>query len=361
MTVSHWDAVYGRPSISKDAVLLGVAAALHLPLLLLQFKAPLKMEKKSDPLYVIQMREEAIARVLAQGVRLPTSGPGRPQPKVDLSNIARLRPAIPAPSVSATNLSQLSNPGASTGLKLGGSPAGPKIATVPDLVGLAGGPGTGQPLVSDKGAFRVAPNTIQSLAAGPGKISGAPGSAQTIQVPTGPTASAETGLGGGGIKTSKILAPAVANLQPVGMGAPVLKDKGERAGKILAPAPIDLGPDENVPVAPAQPRDLTPEQRQKELFPIRGALRGRQVIYSEQPEVPEWFRKKGIEATVRLGFSVTPDGRVKENINTLVGSGFSELDRLARNALAKWRFEELDPAKGNEVQDGMIEFKFSIK
>jgi TonB family protein len=114
-------------------------------------------------------------------------------------------------------------------------------------------------------------------------------------------------------------------------------------------------------LAPVKPRELTPEQRQKELFPIRGALLGRGVLKSEQPEVPEWFRKKGIEATVRLRFSVTPDGRVKENIDTAVGSGYAELDSLAKSALLKWVFEPLDPAKGNEVQDGVIEFKFSIK
>ena len=82
---------------------------------------------------------------------------------------------------------------------------------------------------------------------------------------------------------------------------------------------------------------------------------------AEQREFPEWARKRGIEATVRLRFSVTPDGRVKENIDTVLGSGYSELDKLARSALLKWVFEPLAADKGNEVQDGEIEFKFSIK
>jgi TonB family protein len=363
MTVSHWDMVYGRPSVSKDVFLYGLAVALHLPLLFLQFKAPIKVKEKNDSLYVINIRDKAIDQILAKGVFIPKLVPGVKPPTVDLSGIARLRPTIPAPPVSVRDLQLAGARGLPPSMNLRGpAVATPKISAVPDMAGLASAGGAGKAPVVDKGAFRVAPNSIQSLAVGGGKISGGVAPVQTIHVPTGPTASAEVGLGGGGQKTSKLLLPAAVSMDPVGTtAAPVLKDKGDRGGKIAVPGPIDLGPDENAPVAPAQPRTLTPEERKKELFPIRGALLGRGVLKSEQPEVPEWFRKKGVEATVRLRFSVTPDGRVKENIDTALGSGYAELDTLAKSALSKWLFEPLDPSKGNEVQDGVIEFKFSIK
>jgi TonB family protein len=362
MTVSHWDMVYGRPSISKDALLYGLAVALHLPLLSLQFKAPLKVKEKNDSLYVINMRDKAIDQILAKGVFIPKSVPGVGKPMVDLSRIARLRPAIPVPPVSVSNLRLTGGVALPPSMNPTGPGARtPEISSVLDPAGLVGGAGSGKAPVIDKGAFRVAPNSIQSLAVGTGKLSGGAGAAQPLHVPTGPTAVAETGLGGGGQKISKLLLPAAVSMDPVGTAAPVLKDKGGRGGKIVVPAPMDLGPDENIPPAPAQPRQLTPEERKKELFPIRGALRGRGVLRSEQPDVPEWFRKKGIEAAVRLRFSVTPDGRVKENIDTDLGSGYAELDNLAKSALSKWIFEPLDPTKGNEVQDGVIEFKFSIK
>ena len=54
------------------------------------------------------------------------------------------------------------------------------------------------------------------------------------------------------------------------------------------------------------------------------------------------------------------DGRVKENVRVERTSGFDDFDRLARAALASWRFESLDPGATAE-QWGRVEFKYRLK
>jgi TonB family protein len=90
-------------------------------------------------------------------------------------------------------------------------------------------------------------------------------------------------------------------------------------------------------------------------------LKDRGIAYQEIPEYPEWARKKGIESSVRFRFWVTPDGRVKETIQLVRGSGYPELDELAKSALQRWVFHKLPQAKGNVVEQGDIEFRFSVK
>lgn len=55
------------------------------------------------------------------------------------------------------------------------------------------------------------------------------------------------------------------------------------------------------------------------------------------PVYPDQARRRGIEGYVKLGFTITRDGRV-ENIRVLEASPRNVFDREARRAAARWRF-----------------------
>lgn len=354
MMSAHWDEIYGRPPLSRDAVLFVIALALHLPLLFLQFKAPVKPSGKNPSFVEIKMRDQAIERIVNQGMALPRSLPSVVVKRVDLRPLIKVRPALPLvlppPRIRVdgeTLLPSMVTP------KL--TPSVPKelqvvgtVGTVPDAAGL-----------KDKGAFRAAPGTIESLVASGGSHPVLSGKSNTIVVPTGPIAQTESGIKSPTPLSGKILLSALPAGEPVMPKTAIKKDAHVGSSISMTAKPdVDL---DSLPVIQPKPRTLTPEQRQKELFPIHGELKDRGIDHQEVPEMPEWARKKGIESSVKMRFSVTPDGRVKDNIELIRTSGYPELDELARTSLLRWVFTRLPPEKGNVVQDGVIEFKFSIK
>ncbi|MBK8576084.1 MAG: energy transducer TonB [Elusimicrobia bacterium] len=358
MTSAHWDLVYGRPPISRDAILFGIAVVLHLPLLLIQFKAPIKSKTVAESVTVFDMRDQAINQILERGMLLPPKVPGTGKVKsVDLSRFIR-SPSSSLPPVPLPKLPPL-DPGIKSPLP---TIIPPKIAA-----------GVGDPLrtegpvsssgevgkVKDKGKFYADANMVRSLES----ASGAPlplSQPKTILIPTAPTAQAESGIHAPAPLTGKIHFPSAPSADSLVPKSAIKVDK--HAGSPIAVRdPVEGDPEENLPVIRARPRTLTAEQRTQELFPIHGALKDRGVDRQEIPEYPEWARKKGIESSVKFKFSVTADGRVKENIEIVQGSGYPELDELARTALLRWVFSRLPPEKGNIVQDGAIEFRFSIK
>jgi TonB family protein len=359
MTSAHnWDLVYGRPSFSKDAILFGIALALHMPLLLLQFKAAVKTKTIDGSLTVIDMRDETINKILEKGMFLPPKIPGAGTVrKVDLSRfVSKAPPALPAMGVNAAKLhigidkeipSFIPAPLTNVPVPIRGAVNKPLLPSAEPIP------------IKDRGKFSVAPNTIQSLATGKDQFL-AVSKTKTISLPTSPIAQAESGIRSPKPLASKILVPTLAPAEAVVPRSPLKVDA--RAGTAISVGnELGSGPEEELPMVRAKPRALTPEQRVKELFPIHGALKDRAVDRQEIPEYPEWARKQGIESSVRFKFSVTPDGRVKENIEIVQGSGYPELDELARTSLLRWMFARLPAEKGNLVQDGVIEFRFSIK
>lgn len=352
MNSTHWDLVYGRPPLSRDAVLFVVALALHLPLFLMQFKGVFKPNSQAPSFVEIKIRDEAIERILRQGMALPPPLPPAVVKPLNLGRLIKARPELPVLPPPVVNIA--------VGVKsvhplVPGPKSGPKqVPSVPEI-----SIGETSVVKADKGTFRMAPNTLQSLEGGVGK-SIALGKSSTINIPTGAVARAETGIKSPTPLTSKILVAALPAADPVMPKSAIKVDKHAGA-KIAVEENPDNWDEAELPVIRAVPRSLTPEERVKELFPIHGALKDRGVDRQEIPEYPEWARKRGIESSVKFRFSVTADGRVKENIEIVKGSGYTELDELARTALLRWVFSKLPPEKGNLVQDGIIEFRFSIK
>ncbi len=349
MSATHWDLVYGRPPLSRDAILFGVALALHLPLFFMQFKGVVRSKDPTLSFVEIKERDAAIERILQRGMVVPPEIPTAIVKPVDLSGLIKhqaFQPVLPVPSGGGFQ------PKVTPDLPV---IASPKILHSPAVIPV------GQPTVlkkGDRGKFLMASGTVGTIEPA---ISIAGRAPKMVSIPTGPQAQPDMGIKSPSTLTSKIHAAPLLPEAPVTPPKAALKVDA-RAGTPIAVGKVPLEEtDPEMPVLRAKPRALTEAERQKELFPIHGALKDRPVDRQEVPEYPEWARKQGIESSVQFQFSVTADGRVKVNIEMIKGTGYPELDELARKALLRWIFAPLPPEKGNLVQDGVIEFRFSIK
>jgi TonB family protein len=104
-----------------------------------------------------------------------------------------------------------------------------------------------------------------------------------------------------------------------------------------------------------------------ELEPIRGTniliagpISQRQIINKVLPQYPAWALERGISGTVIIRIWVMPDGTVKETMTVEQSSGYPELDIIVINALRRWEFAPLAPNVIQEVQWGVITFKFCL-
>lgn len=92
---------------------------------------------------------------------------------------------------------------------------------------------------------------------------------------------------------------------------------------------------------------------------IEGPLADRKVLAYEIPEFPAWAKEQGVlEANVSIRFWVNKDGDVLPNMRVEHTSGYGRLDRLAMDALAKWKFA---PLLSQEKQWGVITFRFLLE
>ncbi len=95
---------------------------------------------------------------------------------------------------------------------------------------------------------------------------------------------------------------------------------------------------------------------------IEGELAARTIKWQVNPEYPDWAKKQGIEATVRLQLTVMPNGLLRENdIQFEQTSGYRELDQVVYKALVQWEFEPLPPEISQTDQSGVITFSFNLK
>ena len=99
------------------------------------------------------------------------------------------------------------------------------------------------------------------------------------------------------------------------------------------------------------------DERTAQKAEIEGPLSKRKVVKSYVPPFPDWARSRGIlEASAAVKFYVDNGGLVLDNVSVERSSGYGELDRLALDAIKKWRFEPLPGALSR--QWGIITFRF---
>jgi len=100
------------------------------------------------------------------------------------------------------------------------------------------------------------------------------------------------------------------------------------------------------------------EELRGEGVKIRGPIKGRDLErWIEKPDYPEWAQKQGIEGKVEVKCWVLPSGVVR-NVETVLSSGWLELDKCAEQALMKWKF---GPIKEEEIQWGIVPFEFELE
>ena len=374
MTTANWDDLYGRPVFSKDFGLLVLAALLHAPLLLLEMKAPVKPSSSTDNYINIKLIADK-----TYAVKPVDSSPIKPL-IVDLGRQLReinpptpdVRPLPPAPTrepvLTAKNLAQvLANtqipipptrkdfvdhvtPGLVSGVKFREGP----ITTGAIPIGKpVGAPETIASARTGKTGFTTKTGTLESLGQSNNSITtGAPPS--TIAIPISKT------LGKDPQEERTFKNPTPINLTPLSPVPP--KVTTITTGKSR---PISMEIVENVEITqetirPVSIRPSNETAEQLSRFPITGPLAHRPVELQKPPVYPEWARLSGVQGVVRVQFRVGPDGRVKDDVRVLRGSGYPDLDKEAMAAVRRWLFAPLKNNQQNLEEVGTVEFKFSM-
>lgn len=90
-------------------------------------------------------------------------------------------------------------------------------------------------------------------------------------------------------------------------------------------------------------------------FTIEGQAAERAILSQVIPEYPEGLQK---EATIRIRFTVLPDGRVGQMIPVQKDS--PELEEITLRALRQWRFNPLSSDAEQQVVQGVITFRYEL-
>ncbi|TET12572.1 energy transducer TonB, partial [Candidatus Aerophobetes bacterium] len=99
------------------------------------------------------------------------------------------------------------------------------------------------------------------------------------------------------------------------------------------------------------------EELREEGVGIRGPIKGRELERWIEPKYPAWAQKQGIEGKVEVKCLVLPNGVVR-SVETVLSSGWPELDEYACQVLMKWKF---GPIKEEEIQWGIVPFEFELE
>ena len=95
-------------------------------------------------------------------------------------------------------------------------------------------------------------------------------------------------------------------------------------------------------------------------FEISGKLANRTILKKVIPQYPSWAEEQGIIGTLRLYFTVTPEGLVRSNIKVTKTTGNPQLDQVGIDALTQWQFAPQPTGNDDDVQWGIITFTFSL-
>ena len=99
--------------------------------------------------------------------------------------------------------------------------------------------------------------------------------------------------------------------------------------------------------------------KSKKGFDIAGPLNNRPILHRVIPQYPAWAEEQGIIGSVRIWFTVTPEGEVRSNMRVTKTTGYPDLDKLALDALKEWRFATFNTSDDSS-QWGIITFTFSL-
>jgi|UniRef100_A0A7V3RIE5 TonB family protein len=91
---------------------------------------------------------------------------------------------------------------------------------------------------------------------------------------------------------------------------------------------------------------------------LAGPIAERQILKKMLPQYPAWCLQKGISGVVKIRIEVNPEGSVRENIRVEISSGYPDLDQSVVNAVKAWLFAPLPSNVKQEIQWGIITFKF---
>ena len=141
---------------------------------------------------------------------------------------------------------------------------------------------------------------------------------------------------------------------PGGASGPALEiDQGKK---------VEKGPEELTKAITKAPKkeEVTAAPVAKASYSITGPLRDRKILRKILPEYPEWAQQKGATAVIALHLSVDPDGSVQSSVFVEQTSGSGEWDQQVANALRSWRFGPLAAEAMQEVQDGVVTFRFTL-
>jgi TonB family protein len=134
----------------------------------------------------------------------------------------------------------------------------------------------------------------------------------------------------------------------------------KRSGGAPAPAIATIVPDvEEKPAAPKRSSEGVVAQRTLQGATLLGPVADRRLIKFIQPRYPDWAKKEGVEAVVRIYFVVLENGYLKENVVVQKTSGYQDFDTNAIEALRGWRFEPLPSGSAGE-QWGEITFRYRL-
>ena len=93
---------------------------------------------------------------------------------------------------------------------------------------------------------------------------------------------------------------------------------------------------------------------------ISGQISGRKILKSVVPEYTTKARQKGWEGVVSVHFTVLADGRVKDNMYLEQSSVHRDLNKMAMEALKKFRFAPLPSDQAAVEQWGVITIIFRL-
>lgn len=121
--------------------------------------------------------------------------------------------------------------------------------------------------------------------------------------------------------------------------------------------------DEKITANPISPDDkllpstsLATESSGQTPYQIEGQAASRAVVHKVIPDYPENLQK---QATVKISFTVLPNGQVGEMLPVIKSDAL--LEKITLDALRQWRFSALSADAPQRVERGVITFRYLLK